>query len=104
MMIDPKQVDASEAPGHFENQGPKEQAGNSGVDREEQYQQRKDQAPTGASSARDEWIRKRAYEQWEREGRPEGLAQHHWEQASRAEETSEGSPDGARHPQADRQR
>lgn len=32
---------------------------------------------------RDEKIRTRAYEIWEREGRPTGLEQEHWEQARR---------------------
>lgn len=35
------------------------------------------------ASDEDEDIRRRAYRFWEDEGRPEGRAEHHWEQARR---------------------
>lgn len=47
-------------------------------------------------NGRDEEIRKRAYEIWEKEGRPEGKHQDHWSEAERefgssAEDHSDGS-------------
>lgn len=36
----------------------------------------------GAPADREERIRQRAHELWEREGRPEGRAQEHWERAA----------------------
>ena len=77
-----RKSDQSHAPGHFENQGPREQASPpADTDREEQYQRRKDQAPSDMGN-RDDKIRQRAHEMWEREGRPEGLAQQHWDRAA----------------------
>lgn len=39
-------------------------------------------AETGETGSRDDRIRERAYQIWEAEGRPQGKAQTHWEQAS----------------------
>jgi hypothetical protein len=36
---------------------------------------------TTAPTSREEIIRKRAHELWEREGRPDGREQEHWDQA-----------------------
>lgn len=44
---------------------------------------------------RDEQIRSRAYEIWEREGRPQGRHEHHWHQAIR-EVDDENSADKAK--------
>ncbi len=44
---------------------------------------------------RTERIRQRAHEIWEREGRPEGRQEAHWEEACRDIEAAEG---GAEHP------
>lgn len=49
------------------------------------------------ASGRDEQIRQRAHEIWEREGRPEGKEKEHWERAEReigdeAEGITAGSP------------
>lgn len=66
-----RKSDQSHAPGHFENQGPREQAGPPATDREEQYQRRKDQAPTDTGS-RDDKIRQRAHELWNRKDGPTG--------------------------------
>jgi hypothetical protein len=47
------------------------------------------------ATSREEMIRARAQAIWEAEGRPEGRAQDHWEQAERelsAEATGEGAP------------
>ena len=38
----------------------------------------------------EERVRQRAYEIWEREGRPEGSHDEHWERASREIEAEEG--------------
>ena len=40
---------------------------------------------------REQKIRERAYQIWEQEGRPNGLAQEHWERASREIGAEEGS-------------
>ena len=58
-MNDARKSDQSQAPGHFANQGPKEQATpRSTPDREEQYQRTKDQAPTDTGK-REDRIRQR---------------------------------------------
>jgi hypothetical protein len=43
---------------------------------------------------RDGKIRQRAYERWEREGRPQGRAEEHWRDAER--ELDDGEPDAGR--------
>jgi hypothetical protein len=70
----------------------------SGQDRQEQYQRTREQAPRdqasglpdsdnnlgrGAPADREERIRQRAHELWEAEGRPNGRAQQHWDQAAK---------------------
>ena len=45
-----------------------------------------------ASSDQEKRIRERAYELWERDGRPEGRSQLHWEQAERETGASEADP------------
>jgi len=103
MMNDPENSDASQAPGHFEDQGQQQQPSRpSGADRQEQFQRTRDQAPAdtqgqargtsppdpsnnlsrGTPGDREDRIRRRAHELWEREGRPEGLAQPHWDRAA----------------------
>lgn len=86
MMKDPNHPN-EEAPGNLENPGTKQQAGRpSGQDRQEQYLRAREQAPGGElGSPRDREARidQRAHELWEREGKPEGLAEQHWERAAR---------------------
>jgi hypothetical protein len=101
-MSDPRKEDVK-APGHFGNQRPKQDGGQpSGQDRQEQHQQSKDQARIGDAGQignppakpdldndlgrgtpgdREDRIRQRAYEIWEREGRPDGQAKEHWDRA-----------------------
>ena len=68
-MKDARKSDQSQAPGHFENQGPKEQAKPAAVpDLEERHQRTRDQAPTDTGS--EDGIRQQTYEMWEREGQP----------------------------------
>jgi hypothetical protein len=71
------------APEHVENSG-KEQLGHpSGPDRQEQYQRTREQVASGQEEQdRDARIRRRAYEMWEAEGRPEGQADRHWSRAA----------------------
>ena len=81
-MNDARKLDQSQAPGHFANQGPKEQAvPRASPDREEQYQRTKEQAPTDMAN-REDRIRQRAHEIWEAEGRPDGHADRHWSRAA----------------------
>jgi hypothetical protein len=72
-MKDARKSDQTQAPGHFENQGPKQQAKRAAApDLEERHQRTRDQAPT--DTGREDTIRQQTYEMWEREGQPEGLA------------------------------
>lgn len=50
------------------------------------------------SGNRDERIRERAHAIWDREGRPEGAAQRHWEQAEQEISKEDGA--GAKKPSA----
>ena len=80
-MKDAHKSDQSQAPGHFENQGPKEQVKRTAVpDLEERHQRTRDQAPT--DTGREDRIRQQTYEMWEREGQPEGLAHQHLDRAA----------------------
>jgi hypothetical protein len=85
MMKDPNHPN-EEAPGNLENPGTKQQAGRpSGQDRQEQYRRAREQAPTnelGTPRDREARIDRRARELWEREGKPEGFAEQHWERAA----------------------
>jgi hypothetical protein len=92
-MTDARKSDQSQAPGHFENQGPKDQATpRANTDREEQYQSTRDRVPT--DTGREDKVRERAYEIWEREGRPEGLAHHHWDRAAQDLDSEEANRQG----------
>jgi len=51
------------------------------------------------NSPNNDRIRKRAYEIWEREGRPHGRHEHHWHAAMREIEDSDG-PASGEHPPA----
>ena len=87
-MTDARKSDQSQDPGHFGNQGPKEQAKPAAVpDREERHQRTRDQVP--ADTGREDEIRQRAYEMWEREGQPEGLAHQHWDRAAQEHDGEE---------------
>lgn len=89
-MGNPTDRQDTQSPGHYGNQG-KDAARPSGVDRQEQLQRSKDQAPTdqdgrmrnsSQNSDREERIRQRAHELWEQAGRPDGHADQHWERAA----------------------
>jgi hypothetical protein len=90
-MGNPQDKDDTKAPGHHGNQG-QEGARPSGQDRQEQYQRTKDQTPSepdasnnlsrGTPGDREDRIRQRAHEIWEREGRPDNQAQEHWDRAA----------------------
>jgi hypothetical protein len=91
-MKDARKSDQSQAPGHFENQGPKEQAKPAAVpDLEERHQRTRDQAPT--DTGREDRIRQQTYEMWEREGQPEGLAHQHWKRAAQEHDGEEKKTD-----------
>jgi hypothetical protein len=91
-MKDARKSDQSQAPGHFENQGPREQVKRPAVpDLEERHQRTRDQAPT--DTGREDRIRQQTYEMWEREGPPEGLAHQHWERATREHDGEEKKTD-----------
>ena len=87
-MKDAQKSDQSQAPGHFENQGPKEQVKRPAVpDLEERHQRTRDQAPT--DTGHEDGIRQQTYEMWEREGQPEGLAHQHWDRAAQEHDGEE---------------
>lgn len=87
-MKDARKSDQSQAPGHFENQGPKQQAKRAAApDLEERHQRTRDQAPT--DTGREDTIRQQTYEMWEREGQPEGLAHQHWDRAAQEHDGEE---------------
>jgi hypothetical protein len=55
------------------------------AEQEEAYQRSKEQAPSdqgGRMEDREKRIRERAHALWEQDGRPEGLADQHWERAA----------------------
>lgn len=106
-MNNPRDRRGANAPGHYDNQGPRDKAGRSSKpDREEQHQLTRELAPTdqerqsegmapgGSDSAagpaegnpssadREERVRKRAYRLWEEGGRREGEAEEHWHRAA----------------------
>jgi hypothetical protein len=87
MMKDRKDPNESEAHGHDEDHGNQQQASRpSGQDRQEQYQRTKANPDAnlsrGTPADREARLRRRAHKIWEREGRPEGMAQEHWNRAA----------------------
>lgn len=87
MMKDPTLPDESEAQGHDEDHRRQQQASRpTGPSRQEQYQRTMADADSnlrhGTPADREARIRQRAHEIWEREGRPEGLAQEHWDRVA----------------------
>jgi hypothetical protein len=96
MMKDPSHS-KEDAPEHGRGQG-KEFARPSGQERQEQFQQIRDQAVSGLEHQdREARIRRRAHEIWEQEGRPEGFAEKHWSRAVHdVERKDEEAPDERR--------
>ncbi|WP_087001668.1 DUF2934 domain-containing protein [Rhizobium sullae] len=48
------------------------------------------ESPDRSSGDREDRIRRRAYEKWEREGRPDGEHERHWQQAEKEIEGEDG--------------
>jgi hypothetical protein len=69
---------------------PQDASRSAGQDRQEQFQRTHERGPgdpdnnlgRGAPGDREDRIRQRAHEIWEREGRPEGQAESHWHRAA----------------------
>ena len=79
MMKDPTHPDDAA----IESSGSDKFERSSGQVRQDDYQRSREHAATDQDRQdREARIRRRAYELWEHEGRPEGQAQTHWERAA----------------------
>jgi hypothetical protein len=87
----PQDKDGSQAIRQQSNQDTSQEASRSaGQDRQDQFQRTHERAPgdpdnnlgRGAPGDREDRIRQRAHEIWEREGRPDGKAESHWHRAA----------------------
>ncbi|TCU09618.1 DUF2934 domain-containing protein [Rhizobium sullae] len=54
-------------------------------------------SPDRSPGDREDRIRRRAYEKWEREGRPEGEHERHWQQAEKEIEGEDGTGRSGEH-------
>lgn len=62
------------------------------VERElERHKNNGTKTPDRSTGSKEERIRRRAYEIWDREGRPDGEHERHWQQAEKELEGEEGA-------------